>query len=62
MFLALLLTNLNTTATEAVAEVLPAGEEMSFSLIGMAAKGGWLMLVLLALSIIAIYIFGQNGG
>ena len=60
MFLALLLTNLNTTATEAVAEVLPAGEEMSFSLIGMAAKGGWLMLVLLALSIIAIYIFGQK--
>ena len=60
MFLALLLTNLNTTATEAVAEVLPAGEEMSFSLIGMAATGGWLMLVLLALSIIAIYIFGQK--
>ena len=60
MFLALLLTNLNTTATEAVAEVLPAGEEMSFSLIGMAATGGWLMLALLALPIIATYLPGQK--
>ena len=32
----------------------------SFSLINMAAKGGWLMLVLLALSILAIYIFGKK--
>ena len=30
------------------------------SLISMAAKGGWLMLVLLALSIVAIYIFGKK--
>ncbi|MGM9748667.1 MAG: MotA/TolQ/ExbB proton channel family protein [Candidatus Cryptobacteroides sp.] len=35
-------------------------QEMSFSLIGMAAKGGWLMLVLLLLSIVAIYIFGSK--
>ena len=33
---------------------------MSFSLIEMAAKGGWLMLVLLLLSLIAIYIFGKK--
>ncbi len=30
------------------------------SLIQMAAKGGWLMIVLLILSIIAIYIFGER--
>lgn len=40
--------------------VAPQQQEMSYSLIGMAAKGGWLMLVLLALSIIAIYIFGKK--
>lgn len=33
---------------------------MSFSLIDMAVKGGWLMIVLLALSILAIYIFGKK--
>ena len=43
------------TAVDAV-EMTPVQEELSFSLISMAAKGGWLMLVLLALSIIAIYI------
>ena len=46
-------------AVEAV-EAVPVQEELSFSLISMAAKGGWLMLVLLALSIIAIYIFGKK--
>ena len=35
-------------------------QEMSYSLLEMASKGGWLMLVLLALSIIAIYIFGKK--
>lgn len=35
-------------------------DTMSYSLIEMAEKGGWLMLVLLALSIIAIYIFGKK--
>lgn len=43
-----------------MAEVEPVQEEMTFSLIDMAVKGGWLMLVLLALSIVAIYIFGQK--
>ncbi|MCQ2149184.1 MAG: MotA/TolQ/ExbB proton channel family protein [Bacteroidales bacterium] len=33
---------------------------MSYSLIEMASKGGWLMLVLLALSLIALYIFGKK--
>ena len=41
-------------------EATPVPQEMSYSLIDMAAKGGWLMLVLLALSIIAIYIFGKK--
>ena len=38
----------------------PVSQEMSFSLIEMATKGGWLMLVLLLLSVIAIYIFGKK--
>jgi biopolymer transport protein ExbB len=48
------------TATDAAIEAVPVQEELSFSLISMAAKGGWLMLVLLALSIVAIYIFGKK--
>ncbi len=51
-------TFLQTTAD--VVEAVPVQEELSFSLISMAAKGGWLMLVLLALSIVAIYIFGKK--
>lgn len=38
----------------------PLQEESSFSLIGMAAKGGWLMIVLAMLSIAAIYIFAER--
>ena len=41
-------------------EALPQQQEMSYSLIEMATKGGWLMIVLLVLSIIAIYIFGKK--
>ena len=44
----------------ATAEAIPQQQEMTFSLISMAAKGGWLMLVLLLLSILAIYIFGSK--
>ena len=40
--------------------VSPQQEVVSYSLLEMAAKGGWLMLVLLALSIIAIYVFGKK--
>jgi len=43
-----------------IVEAAPVPQEMSYSLIEMASKGGWLMLVLLALSIVAIYIFGQK--
>ena len=46
------------TAAEIPAQALT--QEMDFSLIEMAVKGGWLMLVLLILSIMAIYIFGNK--
>ena len=46
------------TTMEAVAE--PIQQEMKLSLIDMATKGGWLMFVLLILSVIAIYIFGNK--
>ena len=42
----------------AAAAVIPHEEEMS--LLSMALKGGWLMLVLLILSILAFYIFGKK--
>jgi len=51
---------LGQEATNAVAQIPPVKEELSFSLISMAVKGGWIMLPLLALSIIAIYIFGER--
>ena len=56
--------NLLQTAvdTAAIAEAIaaPVQQEMKLSLIDMATKGGWLMLVLLLLSVIAIYIFGSK--
>ena len=45
---------------EGAVEAIPQQEVMKMSLFDMAVKGGWLMLVLLALSIIAIYIFGKK--
>ena len=45
---------------EVVAQEVVATQELNFSLWNMAVKGGWLMLVLLGLSIAAIYIFGQK--
>ena len=44
----------------AYAPAAAASQEMNFSLIEMATKGGWLMIVLLVLSIMAIYIFGNK--
>ena len=44
----------------AAAQALPQQQTMSYSLIEMATKGGWLLLVLLALSIVALYIFGKK--
>ena len=46
--------------TTALAPAAPVAQERTFSLIEMAMKGGWLMIVLLILSIIAIYIFGNK--
>ncbi len=60
MIFNLLQTDTLAAANEVVEQIVPAQQEMSFSLIEMAAKGGWLMIVLLILSIIAIYIFGQK--
>ena len=45
---------------ETAAAAVPQQQEMSYSLLEMASKGGWLMIVLLILSIIAIYIFGKK--
>lgn len=56
MFLNLLQTEVDALAVQA----LPQQQEMSYSLIEMASKGGWLMIVLLALSVIALYIFGKK--
>lgn len=42
------------------AEAVPVQEEISFSLIDMAIKGGWLMIPLVLLSILAIYIIGER--
>ena len=47
-------------AAETVVNAAPAVSEQSFDLLSMAAKGGFLMIVLAALSVIAIYIFGQK--
>ena len=47
-------------AAETFTQAAPQQQEMTYSLISMAAKGGWLMIVLLILSIIALYIFGKK--
>jgi biopolymer transport protein ExbB len=47
-------------AEVAVQTVIPVKEELSFSLISMAMKGGWIMIPLLLLSILTIYIFGER--
>lgn len=47
-------------AAASAVQAVPQQQEMSYSLIEMASKGGWLMLVLLLLSIVAIYLFGQK--
>ena len=41
-------------------QAAPVQQEMSYSLIDMAVKGGPLMIVLLLLSIVAIFIFGKK--
>ena len=51
-----MLFNVLQTAVEAV----PTAVQQKLSLIDMASKGGFLMIVLLLLSIMAIYIFGNK--
>ena len=46
--------------SQVTAEAVSVQVEQKLSLIDMASKGGWLMLVLLLLSVIAIYIFGNK--
>ncbi|MBR5199964.1 MAG: MotA/TolQ/ExbB proton channel family protein [Bacteroidales bacterium] len=46
--------------TGAAMEVQPVAQEKTLNLIDMAVEGGWLMLVLLLLSVMAIYIFGNK--
>jgi biopolymer transport protein ExbB len=53
-------TILQSNAAEIAAEAVPVQEELSFSLIQMALKGGWLMLPLFILSIVTIYLFAQK--
>ena len=47
-------------ALDTVAEAVPQQQEMTMSLFELFLKGGALMWVLLALSILAIYIFGKK--
>jgi len=55
-----ILATLTEGSIEAVAQTAPAAEKVSFSLIEMAIKGGWLMIPLFLLSIIAVYLFGER--
>ena len=48
------------TDTTALMQNPAVQQEMKLSLIDLASKGGWLMIVLLLLSIMAIYIFGNK--
>lgn len=40
--------------------MVPQQQELTESVFDMAVKGGWLMIVLLALSVVAIFIFGKK--
>ena len=51
---------LQVVDTTSLMETAPIQQEMKLSLIDLASKGGWLMIVPLLLSIIAIYIFGNK--
>ena len=51
---------LQSSSAAVAAEAVPVEEELSFSLIDMAIKGGWLMIPLFLLSILTIYIFAQK--
>ena len=53
----MLFTFLQTSSEAAGVAVEGVQQELSFSLLSLAAQGGWLMIVLALLSIISIYIF-----
>lgn len=60
-----MLFNLLQTATDTVAlaaetVAAPVQQEVKLSILDLAVKGGWLMIVLLILSIIAVYIFASK--
>jgi biopolymer transport protein ExbB len=50
----------DSTAALSAAAAAPQQVEQSFTLLQMAAKGGWLMIVLAILSVIGLYIFGKK--
>ena len=51
---------LQTAADTALMEAAPLQQEMRLTLIDLVSKGGWLMIILLILSVMAIYIFGNK--
>ena len=55
-----MLFNLLQAATDTAANFSTTPTEESFSLINIILKGGWLMIVLFLLSLVAIYIFGSK--
>ena len=54
-----MLSTLLQVSAEAL-EGAPVQQELSISVLEMATKGGWLMIVLAVLSVIAIFIFGKK--
>ena len=60
MLLQVLLQIENSDIISNAGQVVATQEKISLSLIDMAVKGGWLMIPLLILSILAIYIFGMK--
>ena len=54
------LLQMDSAAAAQAVTAAPQAVEKSYSMIDMCLKGGWLMLVLVLLSIVAIYIFGQK--
>lgn len=60
MLFNLLQTVTDTVAMTAGTAAAPVQQEMKLSVLDLAVKGGWLMIVLLLLSIIAVYIFASK--
>ena len=63
MLFNLLQTGIDSSAAVAAAQTATTtatAQEMHYTFLEMAVKGGWLMIVLLILSIIALYILGKK--